>query len=565
MVKVKSSILDVHGRPFERELLTREIAAPTLGGVRSVLSGHPAQGLDPMRLARIMRDAEAGNTDAYFDLAEEIEEKYLHYQGVLSARKLAVAQLPITVAAATDDARGQGDADLVRKVLRRPAIRRARKDMLDALGKGYSIQEVVWATGQQWLPVRLVNRNQKWFELDQNDLETLRLRGGPDGTAGLATDLPPYKFLIHRHTAKTGLPIRGGLARGVAWAWLFQNFAIKDWVIFAEIYGIPMRLGKYDSSATEDDRRTLMRAVVGIGTDTAGIIPKSMEVEFVNGLVSGNAEVFHNLITMLDQQVSKAVLGQTGTTDATTGGFGSSGAVHNEVRQDIKRADAEGLAETLTEMAQWMVDFNHGPPPSGEYPEVNIGEDEFFSVEDMEKIERFVDLGGEVEESVVRDKLGLPDPADRKDTGKPVRLLRPRSAASRNPAPQTEDDGAGGSDIPAAALNAHRPFLNRLKGVLKPEGAVAASALSVGAAQSTAHGEDKDRLDDLVDAAANEWTEVMAPLIGDIEEMVAAANSYDEIIAGLSALADTDPAKLTGLLARTLFAARLEGETDGQG
>ena len=60
-----------------------------------------------------------------------------------------------------------------------------------------------------------------------------------------------------------------------------------------------------------DDRRVLLQAVRDISTDAAAIIPKEMEIEFVevaggtgNGLFSAKAEY-------LDKQISKGVLGQT--------------------------------------------------------------------------------------------------------------------------------------------------------------------------------------------------------------------------------------------------------------
>lgn len=551
-------MVDDDDQTVEKDILGREIAAPTLGGLRSILSSHPSQGIDPARLSRILRDAEYGNADAYYDLAQLIEEKYLHYRGVLGARKRAVTQLPITVNAAGDDARAQKDADLLRSLFRSPALKSALMDILDAIGKGFSVQELVWDTTKRpWLPVKIINRNQKWFEFDQIDGETLRLRGGEDGMAGMATDLPNYKFLIHRHKDITGPTVRGGLARGVAWAWLFQNMSIKDWVIFAEVYGMPLRLGKYDASATEEDKRKLLRAVVGIGTDTAGIIPKSMEMEFVNGVANGNADVWDRLITMLDQQVSKAVLGQTGTTDATTGGFGSSGAVHNDVREDIQRADAEALAATLSQLGQWIIDLNHGPPPSGQYPEVNLGEDEFFTIDDMAKIERFVEMGGDVEISVVRDKLGLPDPDNKTSDGKAVRLLKPKSLAATMASSQADADaqeGVGGAQIAKRPNGPSEAILNHLKTILNSEPPpVAASELV-----ST---NDPDAIDDMMDDLGDAWSMVETQLLGSFIKQTTKADDSESLKAGLiSIIEGMDNKSLTELLARVQYNTRLAGE-----
>ena len=60
--------------PLRRETLTREIAGPTLSGVRSVLTGYPSDGLTPGRVAAILREADGGDALRYLELAEIVEE-----------------------------------------------------------------------------------------------------------------------------------------------------------------------------------------------------------------------------------------------------------------------------------------------------------------------------------------------------------------------------------------------------------------------------------------------------------------------------------------------------------
>ena len=42
--------------------------------------------------------------------------------------------------------------------------------------------------------------------------------------------------------AKSGLPLRSGLARIVSWAWMFKAFTQRDWAIFAQTFGQPVRV-----------------------------------------------------------------------------------------------------------------------------------------------------------------------------------------------------------------------------------------------------------------------------------------------------------------------------------
>lgn len=92
-----SPILDQFGRAIQREVLTEEIAGPRVGSVRSPISGYPADGLNPVRLASILKAADAYDPLRFFEMAEQIEERDLHYAGVLGTRKRQVSQLDITV------------------------------------------------------------------------------------------------------------------------------------------------------------------------------------------------------------------------------------------------------------------------------------------------------------------------------------------------------------------------------------------------------------------------------------------------------------------------------------
>ena len=350
-------LYDYLGRPIDKRRLRGEEAAPTVSGVRQVLSGHPAQNLNPQRLARLLLSAEQGDAEGYLEVAEEMEEKDLHYRSVLGTRKLQVGGLPVTVEAASDAAEDEKAADLVRDVLREGALDAAMQDILDAIGKGYSVCEVMWDTeGSAWYPFELLWRDPRWFEFDRVNGTTLRLRG----ENGQPEDLAPAKYITHVHKSKSGLPIRGGLARPVAWYYLFKNFDIKSWVEFVQVFGFPLRLGRYGSDATAEDRQTLLRAVRNITKDAAAIIPQGMDITFESTDVRGNVTVFEGLATYIDRQISQLVLGQTGS--PYTGQHLGTASAHATVREDICRTDSAPLASTLNrDLVRPLVELNLGP------------------------------------------------------------------------------------------------------------------------------------------------------------------------------------------------------------
>ena len=440
------TLYDADGNPVDKTRLVEEVAAPTVTGVRQILSGHPAQNLTPQRLTALLLAAEQGDALAYLELAEEMEEKDLHYRSVLSTRKLQVAGLPVKVEAATDAAEDVKAADLVRDFIDTGVLAEAVQDILDAVGKGYSVCEIMWDTeGKSWFPSSILWRDPRWFEFDRLDGVTLRLKG----ESGLPEPLAPAKFITHIHKSKSGLPIRGGLARPVAWYYLFKNFGIKSWVQFAQVFGFPLRVGRYGSEATQDEKDVLLRAVRSIAQDAAAIIPDSMKIEFVNTNSTGNVQIFKGLTEYFDKQISKAVLGQTGTTDV--GQHVGTANAHERVREDIEESDAAQLAATLSrDLVRPLVDLNLGP--RRRYPIIRIArekkEDVSKWIDNVVKVAAVVPDFAEV--SVVRDKLGIPQPA--------------QGAATIGASPvKTEEDAPGKGAAPVKTAQSVQPAHHRTR------------------------------------------------------------------------------------------------------
>jgi phage gp29-like protein len=454
------TLYDAYGRLVDTARLRDEQAAPTMTGVRNIYSVmHPSVGLTPEKLAAVLRQAEFGDPLLYLELAEEMEEKDLHYLAVLGTRKQTIAGLQISVRPASGEATDVRVADMVRDLLLGGTLDLAGTlfDVLDAIGKGFSATEIIWDTsGREWVPARLIWRDPRWFAFDWVSGEQLLVRtlgddsqypstalgdggshferagagylgargNGQNGAAGwngaarasaetfmqpMTAPLEPFKFIVHCSKAKSGLPIRGGLARAAGWSYLFKNYVLKDWITFAEVFGQPLRLGKYGAGATEADKQALLGAVANIGTDAAAIIPDSMIIEFTEARQTGSAELYERFCEYLDRQVSKAVLGQTLTTELPRGsGSRAAAQVHDAVRRDILASDARRLSETLTrDLVKPLVDLNAGP--QRRYPQIDLilpsdqDAQEFVGI-----LSQLIDRGLRVSQKTVLDRLDLP-------------------------------------------------------------------------------------------------------------------------------------------------------------
>jgi phage gp29-like protein len=403
-----SSMKDQDGKVVSVAELTEDVAGAQVGGVRQWISGHPADGMTPIKLASILRAADQGEVEAYFELAEDIEERDSHYLAQLATRRRSVSQLPITVTPASDSAEHKKHAEFLREWIKTGVLRSSLFDMLDAIGKAISVMEVDWHhKNGKVLPRALVWRTQRWFTFDRTDGETLLLR---EGVAG--EPLIPHKFVVHRSKAKSGLTIRSGIARVAVWLWMFKSFTVKDWAVFIQNYGQPIRIGKYGRGATEQEKDVLWRAVSGIAGDCAAIIPREMLIEFHEvGSKSSSTDMFEKRADWYNREVSKLILGQTTTTDAVSGGHAVA-KEHRLVQEDIERSDALDASDTLNaQLVPNIIAFNFGP--QDEYPTIHVGRPDEVPLKDFsEAFDKLAKHGLTAEATFLRDRLGIPAPKE---------------------------------------------------------------------------------------------------------------------------------------------------------
>lgn len=499
----KPQLLDRWGRPVDRKALTNVAPTATVGSVRSPISGYPADGLNPVRLAQILREADHGHPVRYLELAETVEERDPHYLGVLGTRKRSVSQIDISIEAASDSADDVAKADMVREWLNRDELTEELFDILDAIGKGYSFTRIHWDSSEgQWMPMSLERWDQRWFRFDRRDLTTpmqINDHGGED-------PLDPFGFIFAAISAKSGLSLRSGLARVAMWGWMFKAFTQRDWAIFAQTYGQPLRIGKFHPGASEAEKDTLFRAVANIAGDCAAIIPEGMSIDFVESkLIGASADLYEKRSDWLDRQISKAVLGQTATTDAIAGGH-AVGQEHRQVQQDIERADCKALAAILNrDLIRPWIDLEYGPQKK--YPRLKIERPE---AEDLVALANalgpMIDRGLEVEQGEIRDKFKLSEPAQGAKILTSVRTSGGQSERGNQNGPieRTSADFKQGVEQKGthAAENEVSPPTGKKSGGIIP-------------------GELIDQLGDGADP-------FMDAMLGQIESMLVAASSLDE-------------------------------------
>lgn len=526
-----AQLYDYRGDPVESSKLTEELAAGSnLTGIRPVFNPAQTFSLTPEHLAGILLGVDSGNIIQYLTLCEEMEERDLHFHSVIGTRKNSVSMLDAKVEAASEASRDVMICEAVIELTKTPQFTNLLADQMDALVKGFSVCEIMWdRSGREWEPIDYKWRDQRFFKFDFETQSELRLIDAKDMAFGVP--LAPYKFIQHRPHIKTGLPIRGGLGRVACVAYMFKGYDVKAWMSFAEVYGMPLRIGKYGEGATPEQKQALLRAVANIGIDAAAIVPDSMTLEIVqaSSATQGHA-LFQGLADWFDRQVSKAVLGQTMTTD--DGSSLSQAVVHDSVRGDIRDHDARQLSATLQrDLVKPYVDLNFGPQKR--YPQLKLFEE---APEDLkllsESLPAFIDMGLRVKASAIREKFNLEEPNEGDE------ILVAKAAPSPFGAPQASaplglppsKKGAPVGDEPqdkAEAMSTLRAALTAR--VMAGETLTSDQRLLLALCSQA----ESDSIDKLADNALADHSHVMDPVLEPIIALARASDSFEGMLADL--------------------------------
>jgi phage gp29-like protein len=508
-----SKLLDVLGRKPPEAVRRNEWSTPPASGV--------SRGLTPDELAAILTQAEQGDLTRQAQLFEEIEEKDSYLASLIQTRKNSILGLDWNVRPADDSSEAQRIADEVRSFLYGLDLEDLMLDLLDAIAKGISVVTLGW----KYRGGRYDLDQTYWVH--QRDLiyeprtEEFFIRG----TGGERLPVQPGGAIVHRYKAKSGSPVRAGLLRGLSWLYLFKNYSMKDWVTFLELYGQPVRIGKYDPGASEDDRRALMRAVMNLGVEAAGVISKSTEIDFIEAQKYGSSDAYDRFIRLMEREMAVAVLGQALASFDGEGGSNALAVTLDRVRVDLKRADTKALARTLRrDLIIPFCHYNGFNAALAPFYEAEVEEPEDLKAA-SEVVKTLADAGLRIPTAWAYDKFAIPAPQEGEEVlGAP---------------PQTD----------VGALAASR----------RQRGLWLASGDSLASAPGFVNG--MLYVDALAETGARRAGEVLATDLDRILQAIRGASGYAEARQRLAELyQDMSPVELSELTQRLLLMGELAGQ-----
>lgn len=446
-------LVDAHGNPFKAAEL-REPQTSRIAVLQHQMIESQLDGLTPARAARILRDADQGNLTAQAQLFDDMLDRDAHCRAEYDKRRSAPVALdwsiePPTNASAAEKAAAAYAEEVLRDTV--DDLEDVILAMMDAPGYGYAGIELEWErVGRDWVP-NFHPRPQTWLTTDLLRRELRLVDGTGDGAP-----LQPGGWILHTPAkTKTGYVGRAGLFRACLWPFLYKSYAVGDFAEFLETYGLPIILGKYMAGATPEEKASLLRAVAALGHDARAIMPEGMSLEIQK--VTGGGEGSHHLamVDWADRAQSKAILGQTTSSEAKATGMGSGIAtLHGEVRHDILRSDARQVAGTLTrDLVYTLVALNR--PGVDNYRRCprwvfDLGESEDLA-QYAEALPKLVGVGFKIPRAWAHGKLRIPEPDAKEDV---LAVSRPDMVAPPAMRPAALRAGARWRAAAVAALSA---------------------------------------------------------------------------------------------------------------
>jgi phage gp29-like protein len=171
-----------------------------------------------------------------------------------------------------------------------------------------------------------------------------------------------------------------GAVRSLGMKFVDRQWTERDWARYCEKHGMAIIEGKVPSGLDDGEKNRFMADLHNVGNEATIITPQAMQGMPSYGIQLHEAsaqtwQTFKARKESLDADIAVQLLGQNMTTEAKGAGLGSGGvaAVHEGIRLDKKRQDAELFRQFRSQVLIPWAEFNYGKGEEiAPYPEPQI-------------------------------------------------------------------------------------------------------------------------------------------------------------------------------------------------
>jgi phage gp29-like protein len=319
----------------------------------------------------------------------------------------------------------------------RPHAEALLRGAFAAVPYGYSVMEVIYRNdGARAGIASVIERPFEWF-IPQPGGITANFRDPSGPPAGVPMDTRKCLLTVRQPTGRN--PYGEALLSRVYWPWFFRQHGWQYWLRWMERFGTPLLVGK-----TSGDPQTMANNLAAALSGSVMAVGSMDDVQAVPA--PAGAGHFEGFDAVICRRIQKLILGQTLTTDASTGGSYAAAKVADGVRTDRRNADLRLVSATMQRLVDALWQFN---ARAGDAPRFVMADDTGLERERAERDAILVEkVGVRLTEAYIAERYDL-EPGD-------------FNMASTD-APQADQGGAEGpneeevaSGQPAASFSASK-------------------------------------------------------------------------------------------------------------
>ena len=313
---------------------TRRITAGGTPGVAGqgtstiILSAPRIGGVDIADYMQALRDAnriDFPQRRRLYNLYTDLLTTDAHLNAVIGKRRAALVDQPVVFR------RSEQIDEHMQQHLRSPWFHDFLLDLFDARLWGFSLFQ--FRREGEWLAYDLIPRKH---------VDPVRRLIIP--REGQITGQPwdEYPDLLFVGKARD----LGLLAQVMPYA-IYKRLCLGYYAQYAELFGQPIREGTY-AIYDEEARRAMLRDLTAMGASPVILHPDGTSVNLHEASQkAGSAELYKTLLEYCDEAESKALLGNTLTTQTTDTGTQALGTVHKSAEESINQMDRQFVLDVL--------------------------------------------------------------------------------------------------------------------------------------------------------------------------------------------------------------------------
>ena len=218
-----------------------------------------------------------------------------------------------------------------------------------------------------------------------------------------------------------------GIMFRVAQYVIYKRGNFGDWAQYAEIFGMPFVLGKYNSTDT-NARDQLFTSLAEIGGKPVAAVPKETDVEIVWNSGTGSTDLYKSLKDACNEEIMIGVLGETMTT--ISGSSRSQSETHSDTLDEKGKTLCRYVQRQLNSKFLPLLIKRGYPVTNGKFVFPAAKED--LTVDNLSTLSKLI----KIPSKWIHDKYAIPLPEGNEDV-----------AGGQNTAPQPPEGGA--DPIPA--------------------------------------------------------------------------------------------------------------------